>query len=309
MTDSAAMQPPGQRPAPSVGAYLWALAAIICWGVMFPVADLLMKRGAMEPASVGMMRYLLATPILLGCGLLARGRRAMFPRRALDWLWLSLLGLVGSAAMALLLFIAQRTVAPVNASLLEAYVPMQVILLGFLGGRRTPWRQLASVAVGFAGSLLVLRAIDGGGIRLAALGRGDLLVFLSGLCWAVYTAWGRGLSNRLGGIVFTTWTVFFGGVWLALWQLATGSVPTLPHTALEWRCVLFLAAFPTGVAFLGWNEAHKGVSLAHLSFMEYFPPLVAALCDVAFFHGSVTAWQWAGIAVVLAAARLQTRGE
>ena len=296
----------GHRPAPAVGGYLWALAAIVCWGVMFPVGDLLMKRGSMDPASVGMMRYLVATPLLLGAGLVTRGR-AMFPRRALDWLWLALLGLVGSAAMALLLFLAQRTVAPVNASLLEAYVPMQVVLLGAFAGRRTPWRQLASVAVGFAGSLLVLRAVDGSGIRLAALGRGDLMVFLSGLCWAVYTAWGRGLSNRLGGIVFTTWTVFFGGVWLAAWQLARGSVPTLPHTALEWHCILFLAAFPTGVAFLGWNEAHKGVSLSHLSFLEYFPPLVAALCDVMFFHGHVTAWQWAGIAVVLLAARLQTR--
>ena len=294
------------KPVRSVGAYLWALSAIVCWGVMFPVGDLLMKRGSMEPASVGMMRYLVATPLLLGGGLVTRGR-AMFPRRALDWLWLALMGLVGSATMALLLFIAQRTVAPVNASLLEAYVPMQVVLLGFLGGRRTPWRQLASVAVGFAGSLLVLRAIDGSGIQLAALGRGDLLVFLSGLCWAIYTAWGRGLANRLGGIVFTTWTVFFGGVWLALWQLARGSVPTLPHSALEWGCILFLAVFPTGVAFLGWNEAHKGVSLAHLSFMEYFPPLVAALCDVAFFHGHVTPCQWLGIAVVIAAARLQTR--
>ena len=298
---------PDNRPSRSWSGYFWALAAIVCWGVMFPVGDLLLKRGTMEPASVGMMRYLLATPLLLGCGLVSRGR-AIFPRRAADWLLLALLGLVGSAAMALLLFNAQRTVAPVNASLLEAYVPMQVILLGFLAGRSPSWRQLLSVAIGFAGSLLVLRAVDGGGLRLGALGRGDLLVFLSGLCWAIYTAWGRGISNRLGGIVFTTWTVFFGGLWLALWELARGTVPTLPHSPLEWWCVLFLAVFPTGIAFFGWNQAHKGVSLAHLSFMEYFPPLVAALCDVAFFHGSVTAWQWAGIGVVLAAARLQTRG-
>lgn len=292
----------------SIAGYLWALSAIVCWGIMFPVGDLLMKQGTMDAASVGLMRYVCATPLLLAVGLLAKGK-AMFPQRGLDWLWLSLLGLIGSAAMALLLFVAQRTVEPVNASLLEAYVPMQVILIGWLGGKRTSWRQLASVAVGFGGSLLVLRAVDGSGIKLAAIGLGDLLVFLSGLCWAVYTALGRGISNRLGGIVFTTWTVFFGAVWLAFWMLANGGSLLLPSSALEWKCILFLAVFPTGIAFLGWNQAHKSVSLAHLSFMEYFPPLVAALADIAFFNGRVTAWQWAGMAIVIAAAYANVKGK
>ncbi len=285
--------------------YAWALAAVVCWGAMFPVGDTLMKDGALAPASVGMWRYLFATPVLLGVGCLVRGPRAMFPRRASDWALLAALGLVGAAAMALLLFLAQETIPSVNASLLEAYVPIQVLLLGFLAGKGARPRQIASVALGFVGTLLVLRALDGSGLRLGALRFGDLLIFLSGLCWSVYTAWGRGLATRLGGLVFTTWTVFFGGVWLGLHHLARGTVPTLPATGLQWGCVLFLALFPTGIAFFGWNEAQKTVPLARLSFLEYFTPLVAALCAVLFLGEGVTAWQWLGIAVVIASAKLQ----
>ncbi|MBQ9727798.1 MAG: EamA family transporter [Kiritimatiellae bacterium] len=302
--DAGADREPGRRG--RIAAWLWAAAAIVCWGVMFPVGDLLMKEGSMQPASVGAFRYLLASPILFAAGFALRGR-AMLPRSARDWLALALLGLVGSAAMAQLLFLAQESVASVNASLLEAYVPMQVLLLAALGGARTTWRHAASVALGFAGCLLVLRALDGSGVRLAALSRGDLFVFLSGLCWAVYTAWGRGPARRLGGLPFTAWTVLFGALWLLAWQVASGEPVTPPRSRLEWGCVLFLAVFPTSVAFLGWNEAQKGVSLAHLSFLEYVPPLVAAVAGVAFFGETVTPWQWLGIAVVVLSARLLPR--
>ena len=307
MLSSAAMrteQVPSRRN--RAAAWLWAAAAIVCWGVMFPVGDLLMKEGAMAPASVGMSRYLLASPILFAAGFALRGR-AMWPHGARDWLALAALGLVGSAAMALLLFRAQELVPSVNASLMEAYVPMQVLILAMLGGARTTWRHVAGIALGFAGCLLVLRALDGSGLRLAALSRGDLLAFLSSACWAVYTAWGRPLARRLGGLPFTAWTVLFGGLWLLAWQFAAEGGAAVPRTGLEWRCILFLAVFPTGVAFLGWNEAQKGVSLAHLSFLEYFPPLVAAIAGVLFFGEAITAWQWLGIAVVILSARLLPR--
>ena len=304
MSERAKRQSNDRRRRIDWAAWLWAAAAVVCWGVMFPVGDLLMKEGAMNPASVGASRYLLASPILLGAGFAVRGR-AMLPRTFRDWAAVAGLGLIGSALMALLLFVAQESVASVNASLLEAYVPMQVLLLSMLAGRRPSLRQTASIAIGFAGALLVLRAVDGSGLRLGELGWGDLLVFLSGLCWAVYTAWGRGPARRLGGLAFTAWTVLFGGLWLLVWQIATGGPVTPPSTGLEWGCVLFLAVFPTGVAFLGWNEAQKGVSLAHLSFLEYLPPLVAAVTAVLFFGDRLTAWQWLGIGVVLVSARLQ----
>lgn len=284
-------------------AWLWAWAAVVCWGVMFPVGDLLMKEGSMPPASVGAARYLLAAPVFLAVGFASRGG-AMWPHRLRDWPALALHGLVGCAAMALLLFRAQEIVPSVNASLMEAYVPMQVLVLAMLGGARMTWRHVASVALGFAGSLLVLRALDGSGISLAALSRGDLYAFLSGLCWAAYTTWSRPLVKRLGSLPFTAWTVLFGGLWLVVWQVVSGAGIIVPRTGLEWRCILFLATFPTGVAFFGWNAAQKGVSLASLSFLEYFPPLVAAIAGVLFFGEHVTAWQWLGIVVVILSQRL-----
>lgn len=287
-------------------AWAWAWAAVVCWGVMFPVGDLLLKKGNMSPGSVGFFRYLAASPILLGAAFASHGRAA-WPNGLRGWSAVAALGLIGSAAMAQLLFVAQETVASVNASLLEAYVPMQVLLLSYFAGRRPTGRESFSVALGFAGSLFVLRAVDGAGVNLGALGRGDLYVFLSGLCWAIYTALGRDAARRMGPLPFTAWTVFFGAVWLFVFQIALGNAPTPPRNALEAWCIAFLAIFPTCVAFLGWNEAHRAMSLENLSFMEYLPPLVAAAAGAAFFGESVTAWQWAGIVAVISSAAIRRR--
>ena len=286
-----------------VRGYFWATASVVCWGVMFPVGRILMAGDALAPSMVAMLRYLIAAPILFAAGFALHGR-GMLPRRASDWPALAGLGLVGSALMAFLLFVAQRQgVSSIASSLLEAYVPIQVLLLGLLAGRKAGARQVAGILLGFLGSLFVLKAVDFRGIQLARISLGDLWIFLSGLCWALYTAWGRPLARRMGGLPFTAWTVLAGGLWLLAYNLATGQT-ALPATGGEWSGILFLALCPTALAFFGWNAAQRDIPLSRLSFMEYFTPIVAALGGLA-IHEPVSAGQWLGTAIVILSAALQ----
>ncbi len=288
----------------AVIAFLWAFASIFFWGVMFPVGKALMESGEIAASTVAMLRFLIASPVLFAAGFALHGR-TMVPHGWRDWASLAALGLVGAALMALLLFLAQPSVSSVAASLLEAYVPVQVLLIGIVAGRGTTPKQVAGIVLGFVGCLFVLRALDGGGLRLGALSRGDLLIFLSGLCWSLYTYLGRPLIRRIGSFPFSAWTILFGGIWLLAYNLASGIGFEVPSTRAGWGRVLFLAIFPTCVSFYGWNAAQKGMSISHLAFMEYFTPLVAALFGLMFLGEDVTAWQWLGVAVVIASARLQ----
>lgn len=284
--------------------YLWASASILCWGAMFPIGRVLMTDGIVAPSMLAMLRYLIAAPVLFAVGFATQGRAAMVPTRKSDWLAIAGLGLVGSALMAFLLFVAQKTVSSVGASLLEAYVPIQVLLIGILAGHGTTLRQVFGIVLGFIGSMMVLKALDFGGLQLGGLSMGDLWIFLSGLCWALYTAWGRPVANRMGGIAFTSWTVLFGGLWLLLYNIATRTF-ALPDSAAGWGGVLFLAFFPTAIAFFGWNAAQRHISLARLSFMEYFTPLVAAACGM-LIGEMPTPCQWLGAVVVIVSAFFQS---
>ena len=281
--------------------YLWAGVAVLFWGLMFPVGRSLMAREVMEPSVLAAARFLLAAPLLLGAAWRAEGR-GMFPKGVKEWAGVAWFGLEGAAMMALLLFKAQGEIPALNASLLEAYVPLQVLAMGLVASRRVRWRQVLSVVLGFVGSLLVLRALDGRGLRLGRLAAGDGLIFLSGLCWAVYTLWGRGLARRMGGLAFTAWTVLAGGLWLAAANWAMGVDWRLPAAGADWVRVAFLAVFPTGLSFLGWNMAQKTVPVERLSYMEYFTLLVAALGGMLLLGESVTGWQWVGVGVVILSA-------
>lgn len=287
--------------------YAWGGLAVVLWGVMFPAGTALMQSGCTTAAGLGMLRYLLAGAALLPLGCAIVGVRAMFPRSGRDWLMLALAGLVGATAMCGLLFAAQKTVSSVNASLLEAYVPLLVLLLELPLERKWPSMRLTlSILLGFLGTLLVLRALTLEGLQLEQLTKGDLFIFLSGLCWAVYTAWGRPLARRLGGIPFTTWTVVFGGLGFLAWNLLWGPRPfPLPRTATHWGLVVFLALGPAALAYLGWNAAQKYLPVHRLAFLEYFAPAVAAITGLLWLHEPVTLLQWIGIAVVIASARLQ----
>lgn len=258
----------------------------------------------MEPSVVAMTRFLGAFPLLFIVGLFIF-RKKMFPKAFLDWILIALLGLVGAAMMSELLYVAQKSIPALNASLLEAYVPIQVLLLSFIGSKAPTKKQIISIIIGFIGSMLVLRVVDGSGLRLKSLTLGDLLIFLSGLCWAIYTAWGRPLAKRLGGYVFATWTILFGGLWLLVYNLVRGVSFRMPTSSIDWYCLAFLALGPTALSFLGWNQAQKKISLSQLSFMEYFPPLIAAIFGLIFLHEDVTLWQWVGIVIVILSSRLQ----
>lgn len=110
-------------------------------------------------------------------------------------------GKVGASTMALLLFIAQKTIPSVNASLLESYVPIQVLGMTICAGHKATPREIA-------------------------------------------------------GIV------------------------------------------------LGWNKAQEHLPVRHLSFMEYFTPLVAAITAVILLNEPITLFQWLGTVVISFSASL-----
>ncbi len=285
------------RPSPMIG-IAWALLAIFGWGLMFPVGRVLMASRALSPESVAAGRYLLAAPLLFALSFLRVGRRT-FPSRLRDWPLLAFWGLVGSALMAWLLFCAQRTIPVVNASLLEAWVPLLVMMVGLFLGDAFSLRRLAAIALGFLGVLLVLRILGPGGFRLQTLRSGDLLILLSGLCWSLYTVFGGPLVRRLGALPFTAWTVLFGGLWLLGASLLFHRPLALPADARQWLFLGILALCPTALSFFAWNEAQRHLPLDRLAFLEYFTPIVAALLGLLWPGEPVSPLQWLGMAVIL----------
>jgi len=292
---------------PALKGYALGGLAVFLWGVMFPVGTELMADGRIAPMVLGFWRYAIASAALLVLAAAATPAGKRLPRRAGDWAACALFGLVGATAMCGLLFKAQETVSSLNASLLEAYVPILVMLLLRPATGPLPWRRRLAVLLGLAGTLLVLQAVTLEGVQLEKLGLGDLWIFLSGLSWAVYTAFASPVSKRLGPLVFTAWSAVFGAAGFMAFVLAGGGSLALPAEARIWGMVAFLALGPAACAYWAWNAAPKYIPVNSLAFLEYFAPVVAAAAAWA-ARGEPVSWlQAAGLAVILVAARLQTK--
>ena len=284
------------------------ILAIVLWGVMFPVGTELMADGRISPMALGFWRYALASLALLPLSALAAPPGKRCPRRAGDFAACAAFGLVGATAMCGLLFKAQETVSSLNASLLEAYVPILVMLLLRPVTGPLPWRKWFAVVLGLAGTMLVLQAVTLDGVRLSRLGIGDFHIFLSGLSWAVYTAFARPWTKRLGSLVFTAWSAVFGAAGFAAAVKLQGGTLALPGEWRIWGMVAFLAWGPAACAYWAWNAAPKYIPVHSLAFLEYFAPAVAALAAWLGRGEPVTWLQVLGLLVILAAARLQTGG-
>ncbi len=280
--------------------FFWAAVSVFAWGTLFPVGRLLIGEGRIDPASLGMFRFGIAGAVMLAAGAAVKGVRAMLPPARRDWVELALLGFVGAGLMSLFLFAAQRTIPSINASMLDALSPLLIFLLTVAAGKRFTLFQSAGFLAGFAGCLLVLKVLDGGGFHIDSLAPGDLLILCGALCWALYTIFARGAVVRLGGYRVTVWSMLFGALLLGGIRLGfAGAV--MPSEWGGWGLVVYTALVPSALAFLGWNQAQKSISLGLLALTAYAIPLASALFALLLLGETLTLWQLAGAVIVTGA--------
>src|SRR2546425_717097 len=133
-------------------------------------------------------------------------------------------------------------------------------------------------ALGLALLLVLLRAQGG---RLGAAGlavpatRGDLLILVSTLNWAIYTVLGHPVLKRLGATRATAGALLFG--WLMLLPLFVVRGGWREYAGLStagWGAVLFLGIACSGLGYLFWYGALEKVPASAVSALLYLEPLV-----------------------------------
>ena len=268
---------------PDPAGVLWSLTSALLWSTTFITARYLLARDTVDPISLSLFRFLLGGSCLLAIGFLRPGL-GLFRVTPKDLAVLAGLGVLGMTGMSGLLFAGQQTTTAVNSSLLMQCNPIFVILLGPLVGERITPRQLLAVIVSLAGCLILVDvlSLDGFHFDSGHFG-GDLLVLAGGFCWALYSVLGKPVVQRLGGFTATTWAMLAGGLQLLLLRLVLPvplRLPGPPDAGHAWWLILYLALFPTALAFVAWYEALKRIPLNLLNIMQYLTPVFTVILAV-----------------------------
>ena len=277
----------------------YASLSVLCWSTAFPVASALLHQShTVDPVTLTAFRFLIGGSAMLLCYTLFTRRNPAQGMTWREWRDFAFHGIF-TALMSLLLFKAQETIPVVNASMLEAEAPLVMFVLGILIHRtRNTFLQITGLLLGFTGCLMVLNALHFSGLQIRSLTGGDLLVFASASCWAFYTVLARKTIQKVGGFLYSAWSLLSGGIWVTLYALTRWDQLLFPASLPAWLGTLHLALITTALAFFAWNNAQNYISIGLLSISGYFTPAFAALLGWSFFGEKLVFSQICGMGLI-----------
>lgn len=272
------------------------------WALMFYLGKHALT--VMTPEVLSAWRFLLGALVLLPwVGL----------REGIDWrglrrhaLPLGVMAVVGIGGFNLALFHGMRHTSAMNGALIMALCPLLITVFGALLTREAVQpRQLAGLASGLSGVLLVISG--GSWARLASLSfaPGDLLVLLAAACWALYSVIPRRFIPGLPTLQVTTASVTLGGVFLGLNALLSQGSLLTPAPLSVLASVAAMGLFGSGVAYLWWNAGVRAAGPGAAAVFMNLVPVFTALIGVALGQ-PLTPVYVAGTALVLAGVWLST---
>ncbi len=264
-------------------------------------------RDAFDPITLNFWRWLIAALVLAPFALPAvMAQRAAIRRHAG---LLALLALTGVVLFQSLVYLGLSTTTAINAVLLNASMPMFMLLCSWAIEReRASRRQIAGMLISLAGILVILSRGEPDRLLQLEFHAGDAWILLAMPMWGIYSVLLKRRPPELGGIGFLFVISVIGlamlAPMLALEMLrAPPRWPTLPEAA----GVLYVALAASVGAFICWNRGVAAVGANAAGFTVHLLPVFGTVLAILFLGESFYAFHAAGIATVLVGVVLATR--
>ena len=262
------------------------------WGIANPISDVILK--SWQPMQLSAMRFLIAFPF---AWLAVRKSRKPVSRATL------LSGMLVGFLLSMIYMCAMYGIRVCSSVTTFSFiVAMPVILnpiINFLFRGIVPQKKfLISLGLSIAG--LYLMTMKGGDFHM---GRGEILALMAALCYSidlcftdVAVARDDVDPERLGLL-----QIGFGALFMTLISLFADRGHALTWTPGILAGVLTLAIGSTAVAFIAQPIAQQYTSSNHVGVIFSLEPVFSTLAAVLFLHEAVSARQYAGAVLMIAA--------
>jgi drug/metabolite transporter (DMT)-like permease len=288
-------------------AWIWMAQAI---GGSTPALTKLALDG-LGPFTLVVLRQIFGTLFLVGLAALAprlRGGAAQPPTpwTSRDRALLVTLSWAGFALPQILGALGLERSSATHGALLSPLEPIG-ILLGAALVLREPIGAVHVIAggLGVAGTLAIV--LSGGGDPRVGDLRGDVVMAVGHLCWAIYTLAAKPLVARHDPLRVATLAGFLSWIPLLPLALRESFDPARALPAMGW--VLLLAFLATGLATLAWNRALRDVSAATMALYVFVQPVVGLAVGLLLGERVAALSILGATAIVLGVAVATLRGE
>jgi drug/metabolite transporter (DMT)-like permease len=283
---------------------LFALAGTVA----FAFRPVLIKLGyAAAPVSATtllFLRMVLSLPFFAAVAWWLRNEPPIARR---DWAGIVGLGFLGYYLASLLDFLGLQYVpAGLGRLIMFLYPTLVVILSALFLAKRPTARELAALAMTYAGIALVLSHQLGASPEHRLFLLGAALVFGSAMCYAVYLVTGSRLIKRVGSMRFTAYTMMVSTVPAVIQFGVLEGPPALELPGIVWFYAIVLATVCTVLPVFLVAEALKRIGANQFALIGGLGPVTTVLADLALLDGSLTALQLVGGALVITGVLLVT---
>lgn len=184
-----------------------------------------------------------------------------------------------------------------------AVVPLMIATVNALYGVRPGRLESAGIGVGLVGVLMLTQG-DG----FAASTAGLVAITTACVTWSIGSVLSqRSLPLAPGAMGFAS-EMICGGVVLLLISAVVGETPSWPPTPLALAAWVYLVVFGSLIAFNAYMVLLAQASAGLASSYTFVNPVIAMLLGVALAGETVTGFEWAAVAVVLAGVVLLVGG-
>jgi drug/metabolite transporter (DMT)-like permease len=262
--------------------------------------------GAIPPLTLACLRWVLATLLLLPIA---------WPHLRKEWRVVAknsglilFLALIGPGCYNSLYYLGLLSTEALNGAVLNAAGPIFIALAAWaVFGDRLDAAQIAGLAAGFLGVLLIAARGSLSSLVALKLNRGDLLLLGAIAAWGVYTAF---LRRRplitWQSYTFATYAIAAAiNIPLAAAELSLGHNLTLNSAAIAG--IAFTAVFPSIIGYVFFNRAVELLGPGPAGFYLFLVPVFGALFATLLLGERLYLFHVLGFALIIAGVLIGSR--
>ena len=302
----------------------WLLLLMtVIWGTNYALVKTAFRE--LDPQAFNALRLIEASAVMVGVNLLVSRFRpppdaghgideiaSIFHTPAVvtgrDWVRLAWLGLVGHCAYQYLFIGGLARTSVANGALIVSSSPIVITLLStVMGKERLGALHWAGTVLSFLGIYIVV----GRGAHVSELSlRGDVMLLVAVVCWALYTIGARPLMARHSPVGITALSMLLGTImYLPLAAPAISGIAWGSVSAVTWLKLVYSSLFAICVAYTIWYAAVRAIGSARTSVYSNLLPIVAMVTAYFWLGEPLGLDKLGGAAAVLAGVALTRLGQ
>ncbi|KEQ12687.1 hypothetical protein GZ77_19575 [Endozoicomonas montiporae] len=259
-------------------AVLGLVLATLCWGGNSVAARL--SIGEIQPFTLSFWRWAIVFCLLIPftARQVSKEKDIIFKHKGK----LVVLAITSISAFNTLLYLAAQSIPAVNVALIQVGLPFVCIVLSIpLLGVYPKKAQSAGLLVAAIGLLAIFSKGDFNVLLALDFGRGDMIMLLAVVIWALYTVLLKRFAIPLSGHVLLTVCVGVGVVFIApfyVWEFLTqGGFEINAATVF---LLAYVTVFASVVAYLSWNYGVGILGANQASMFNFLIPVFSALIAI-----------------------------